>query len=337
MRRVIHHPLISDPLAGMLLGFFLLHPVAMAVVGAPFVGAHGDHVLRDLFDPMGIYFGVIGLLSGLVSGALRKALSEKNKRLQESRKVIEETLLEKESLLRILTHDLTNAIVSASAYALIVQRKGETLTKEEIIQNIGKVRSTLEQAHELMDFTRKILAIQSGKLEMPLQVRDLRTLAEESAHMFRELAHQKDVEIRLDSDSGPVLAVVEPVIFKNSVLNNLVSNAIKFSLPGEPATIALRREGETARVTVINTGRCIPAQAGNELFSPTGPTSTPGSGGERGTGFGLPLVVQFVRKMHGSLFWESVPVPGREGVCRTEFAVVLTGGSIPETHESRVP
>jgi signal transduction histidine kinase len=325
LSRVFSNPLISDPLAGMLLGFFLLHPLAMAVVGAPFVAAHGERFLHALLDPMGFYFAAIGLVSGLVSGSLRRALAGKNKRLQESRRVVEEILLEKESLLRILTHDLTNTIVSATAYAKIVQRRSDALTKEEIVQNISEIRISLEQAHELMEFTRKILAIQSGKIEMPLQVHDLCPLAEESVHMFREFAHQKGVEIRLVSGDEPVMAVVEPVIFKNSILNNLMSNAIKFSLPGETAEIALRREGNVIKVSVSNKGPCILAHAGKDLFVPTIGTSTPGTMGERGTGFGLPLVEQFIKKMHGSVHWESVPMDPK-GVCRTTFELSLQGG-----------
>lgn len=325
------NPIITDSLLGAVLGFFLLHPLAMIIVGIPHEGGTFNlvHTGHALFNSMGFYFAAIGFVSGLSSGILRRKVKNRNARLRENALLLEQVLSERESLLRILTHDLTNAIVSASGYLKIVARKGRTLPNEEIVENVAEVYQTLLHAHELIDFTRQIMAIQSGKLEIPLSRQDIVPLVRDAVRLFCDKASQKEVAIRLDVPGEPVVAAVEPVTFKNSILGNLVSNAVKFSLPKREVDVSVRRAAGRIHVAVTNLGPFIPEQEKAKLFSPCECTTTPGTCGEPGTGFGLPLVDRFTRKMNGEVRVESVPTGDDNEAC-TVFEVILPQ---PETDE----
>ncbi|WP_027367340.1 sensor histidine kinase [Desulfocurvibacter africanus] len=319
------NPVFTDSFFGALLGFFLLHPLSMLIVGIPHEGNAFEmvHTGHALFNSMGFYFAAIGFASGLSSGILRRKVKIRNARLRENAALLEQVLSERESLLRILTHDLTNAIVSASGYLKIVARKGRTLPKEEIVENVAEVYQTLLHAHELVEFTRQIMAIESGKLDIPLSRQDIVPLVRDAVRLFCDKASQKKVTLRLDVPVGPVVAAVEPVTFKNSVIGNLVSNAVKFSLPDREVVVSVRRDTGQTQVTVANIGLPIPEEDRPRLFSPSERTTRPGTCGEPGTGFGLPLVDRFTRKMNGEVRMESEPTGEGDSAYRTVFEIIL--------------
>lgn len=328
---MLGNPIITDSFFGAILGFFLLHPLSMLIVGISHEGNVFEmvHTGHALFNSMGFYFAAIGFVSGLLGGIWRRQTQNQNERLRENALLLEQALSERESLLRILTHDLTNAIVSASAYLKIVARRGRTLPKEEIVENVAEVYQTLLHAHDLIDFTRQIMAIASGKLEITLSSQDIVPLIRDAVRLFYDKACQKEVAIRLDVPDEPVVAAVEPVTFTNSILGNLVSNAVKFSLPQREVNISVRRAAGRIHVAVSNQGPHIPDQEKTRIFSPSEHTSKPGTCGEPGTGFGLPLVDKFTRKMNGEVRVESA-LMGDGSEAYTVFEVILPQ---PETDE----
>ncbi len=351
-------PPYSDAAAGFLLGFFILHPLAM-YLAAESAGLDGVAVMwRELplvlFSVMGVYFGVLGALSGAAGGYFRRKALRRSRALAEAIRKQGVTLLEKESLLRILAHDLANSVLAASAGAQLLERKAAKLSPEqapsdehveELRELAQDTRATLRSAFELIDSTKKMLAIQAGHMAMEFVPTDLAALTHDAVKLFVERARDKSVEIDVrapdtpaanaptedaagadetDAQDEALIAMVEPVIFKNTVLGNILSNAVKFSKPGEVIRVTAHRvrlentplQGriEAASAVVIavsNIGPCVPHARQPRLVGAAGEASCisrRGSAGERGAGFGLSLATRFITVMDGLIEVESVPV-----------------------------
>ena len=90
----------------------------------------------------------------------------------------------------------------------------------------------------------------------------------------------------------------------NTVLRNLISNAVKYTKKGE-ITIKCNRETSNFRISIGDTGVGISKENLKKLFDIGENTSTPGTDGERGTGLGLILCKEFVEKNKGEFFVES--------------------------------
>ena len=93
----------------------------------------------------------------------------------------------------------------------------------------------------------------------------------------------------------------------NNVLANLISNAIKFSQPGGEIQLSIKDEGDRTHLIVRDHGVGMPEKVKVDLFRPDKSTSRPGTSGERGTGFGMPLVKSYL-----ALYGASIDVDSKD-------------------------
>jgi signal transduction histidine kinase len=94
------------------------------------------------------------------------------------------------------------------------------------------------------------------------------------------------------------------------VLNNLISNAVKFSTPGTSVTVRAGPQNGRVVISVADQGPGIPAEEMRKLFKPFGRTSVRPTGGERSTGLGLAICRRIVEAHEGRIWAESEPGRG---------------------------
>ncbi len=127
---------------------------------------------------------------------------------------------------------------------------------------------------------------------------------EKSIRMLNQRVEDKDVGISVDIDHRYSVMVDRPS-FSSSVLNNLLSNAIKFSPKKGRIEIEAKKKKNKIILTIRDYGNGIPADLLADIFDPSKPTSRPGTDGETGTGFGMPLVHRFMQRYNGTIEIES--------------------------------
>jgi two-component system sensor histidine kinase/response regulator len=210
---------------------------------------------------------------------------------------------EAETLLHILCHDLQNSVGAARGYLALI-RMGAT--EEELVRYLGDCEATIERALDIIAHVRELKALASGKLVLELRPVALADCFAAVDSIFRLRLAEKGIElVRPQGRAAELRVVVDEVTFVNCVLNNVVSNAIKFSRPGSTITFDIEDRGAEVRVSVIDHGVGMPAAALHNLFRTDEPTSRPGTAGELGTGFGMPLVKHYVELFGGSIRVES--------------------------------
>jgi len=94
---------------------------------------------------------------------------------------------------------------------------------------------------------------------------------------------------------------VEKTSFINSVLNNLFTNAIKFSNPGSAIEVQAEKSAPWIRLSIQDHGIGIPPELLTRIFDINLSTSRSGTSGEKGNGFGMPMVKKFINAYNGGI------------------------------------
>jgi CheY-like chemotaxis protein/two-component sensor histidine kinase len=223
---------------------------------------------------------------------------------------------EQREMLHMLCHDLANPFANIISVLDVV---GDDAAA--IAEYVPLLKSSARSGMEVVDLVRLIRAVEEKPL--PLGPVDLALVVAESLGTLTSRIREKNIRVDTDVAAG-TFVIAERVSLGNSVLNNLLTNAIKFSHPGSTVELAAARAEGTIRITVRDHGVGMPPSLLADLFDVRKTTSRPGTAGERGTGFGMPLMRKLVTAYGGSI--EVASKEQAEGASDhgTEVRVVLS-------------
>ena len=223
--------------------------------------------------------------------------------LLEEKSKLEESNRQKDRLFSIIAHDLRNPIhVLSSGIKMFHETAKDDLDDFEhtIIDELNRsatgVSSLLDQ---LLEWFR---SQQETSPFAPRQI-DLFTAVESACQGLNAMAHQKGV--RLDNLCEKDTAIYSDQQMLETIIRNLVGNAIKFTPTGGSVTIRSKLLEDAVEVSVSDTGVGIDGSVRDTLFSIDSNYRTVGTNGEKGSGFGLDLCSELVQRHNGHLRVES--------------------------------
>jgi len=147
---------------------------------------------------------------------------------------------------------------------------------------------------------RDYIGIEEGKNKLVMQDLDLLVMLNKSLFFLKHLWKEKNIEIKIHFNQ-PVINKGEPISLINSVLNNVFTNAIKFSYSGDKIDVNCRQEGNKIILLIRDYGIGIPPEIVKDLFSIEKPTTRQGTNEETGTGFGMPLLKKLMEAFEGEV------------------------------------
>lgn len=222
---------------------------------------------------------------------------------------IRELALQNENGLRMLSHDMAN-IMSLSRDSLELameelEAEGSKV-KREAVTYLDETRFAMVQGIGMLQAVRDYLAIFSGKKDPSIEEFPLSDVMRDVVQLWQRPAKKKGVSLALHCRVERETSLIRGSrpLFTHTIVGNLVSNAIKFSPPKSRILISLVLD-ETSQELVIEVtdqGEGISDARLHSIFDDGGSTSSVGSQGERGTGFGLPLV-RATLAMFGGRIW----------------------------------
>ncbi len=251
--------------------------------------------------------------------AIQRELSKKNAELERLNE-------QKNAFLGMAAHDLRNPLSAIMTYSEFLAQDMDGILAPEQREFLETIQSSSEFMLRLINDLLDIAKIESGKLQLSRQPTDLAALVRRNVTLAAVMAAKKDIDIRLVDEALPVVSVDPTKI--TQVLNNLISNAIKFSRPGTCVTVRVERQGDEALLSVQDQGQGIPAGEFDKLFQPFSRTSVRSTAGEKDTGLGLAIVRRIVTG-HGGRIW----VDSEVGV-GTTFHVALPLNPAPDAPSS---
>ena len=247
---------------------------------------------------------------------LQRELAKKNAQLEKLIKL-------KDEFLGMAAHDLRNPLFVVQSCARFLLDKASSRLEEEQIEFLSIIESyggfMLQMVEDLLD----VSAIESGRLVLSLEPTDLVALINRNLALNTILADSKQIRLSFQHEKSLPLMLLDPVKMEQ-VLNNLISNAVKFSRQGSQVEIGLGRKADQVVILVRDEGQGIPAEEIDELFKWFGRTSVRGTEGERSTGLGLAIARRIVAGHRGriwvesevdkgSTFYVSLPIQSEQG------------------------
>ena len=207
----------------------------------------------------------------------------------------------KTQFLGMAAHDLRTPIGHIISYSDFLREELATLLTEEQFEFLSIIQSSSEFMLHLIDDFLDVSSIESGNLRLDRRPSEPRKLLEHNVLLNAVLAQKKNIQVSIQIEGAlPRLSLDEGKI--GQVLNNLISNAVKFSQSGTAVTVHAMAEGGGVKIAVRDQGPGIPEGELGKLFQLFGKTSVRSTAGESSTGLGLAIVRKIVEG-HGGHIW----------------------------------
>ena len=212
---------------------------------------------------------------------------------------------EKNTFLGIAAHDLRNPLGVILGYAEML--RDEEFPRRETSDMATKVVAAAERVRDLVAGLIEVSAAEAGRVSLEKRPCDLYGLARKVVDTQAAAAGRKEIGIRVEG--APVVVTGDPGAIQQ-VIENVVSNAVKFSPGGTTVVVTVRPDGGTGVLDVEDEGPGITEVDRSRLFAKFARLSARPTGGESSTGLGLSIVKTLTEAMGGTVSLESPPGRG---------------------------
>ena len=234
---------------------------------------------------------------------MKKTSREKEKmysQLKEQNKELEELNKAKDKLFAIISHDLRSPLMSMQGMLSLI--KSDLLTLEEIQEMIPELEASMQENSNVVEDLLVWAKEQLSGVEVNLKPVAVSDLLEDVINSQKFIADKKKVDLTADVMNGYEVKADYNAL--SLVIRNLISNAIKFTEPGDTIRVSSEESSDHVIIKVKDTGIGIPEDARDKIFENTNWTRK-GTQNEKGSGLGLSLSKDFVERMHGKISFES--------------------------------
>ncbi len=235
-------------------------------------------------------------------------LAESQKRVIQQNKELHELNVTKDKLFSIIGHDLRSPISSTMNMIQVLKKNYNQYDTSKIEEFLSLIFSRVENGFKLLENLLEWSRFQIGKTRFRPKTIKIKTIVLNNIHFLQQNASDKNIELSVDINEDIEVRADENMI--NTVLRNLLSNAIKFTPKYGKVTIAIQLAGDFANISVIDTGVGIEKENIEKLFKPDIDFTTYGTEEEKGTGLGLCLCHEFIKKHNSNMQVESEPGSG---------------------------
>jgi signal transduction histidine kinase len=218
---------------------------------------------------------------------------------------------EKNEFLGMAAHDLKNPLTVIVGSAELV---GMTDDQDKIHQLIENISGAATRMRNMITDLLDVNAIEQGKFTSKIEPCDMRVLVEQSVKNNQPAADRKGIEIRVGASAG-LWAKADPAATMQ-ILDNLISNALKYSPPNTTTHVHTLPEADCILVTVRDEGPGINIADQKKLFQKFTRLTARPTGGESSTGLGLAIVKRLAEAMSGTIQCHSAPGGGSTFVLR---------------------
>lgn len=250
-----------------------------------------------VFDDRGKAIGYNGITRDITE---RKKASDEL-RLSESK--LRDINAAKDKFFSIIAHDLRNPFGSLLGFTSVLSDRFDDFSDSEKLTIINQLRFASESAYRLIENLLEWSRTQTNSVELLPTLFDLSPLVNESLRLHATQAERKRIQLINDLPAGVYVYADRNMI--GTVIRNLVSNAVKFSLERGKVMVMHETTDEMITLSVVDEGIGIPAQNIPKLFRIDEKIKTSGTFNEPGSGLGLILCREFIIRNGGMIWVES--------------------------------
>ena len=222
---------------------------------------------------------------------------------------LEQINAEKDKFFSIIAHDLKSPF---SGFLMLTKTMAESIhefTIDELYDNISKLQSSSLNLYKLIENLLEWSRMKRGVTRFEPENIDFSFIVQNNTHILSDMAAHKDIQLLSFIPENTIVYIDIPMI--NTVIRNLVSNAIKFTPRGGKIEIGVvdsfSPDGISNELNIFikDTGIGMDKDMLNKLFQLDQKVSRPGTEDEPSTGLGLLLCKEFIEKNGGKIWVES--------------------------------
>ena len=228
-----------------------------------------------------------------------KSLSEKNEQIQAQVLELNALNIEKNEMIEIVAHDFKNPLTSALSISGLLSSDKITGDQKEYL---GLLKKSLKKMNSLVTKILEIKVLESSSFKTNYSDVDLKQVTEQVISALKIQSDNKKIQMVTDLDEV-VTSLDRSLIVQ--IIDNLISNAIKFSNPNTKVKVTLKDENQTIRFEVEDEGPGIMEEDKSRLFQKFQKLHAQPTNGESSTGLGLSIVKKYVEAMKGKVWCES--------------------------------
>jgi len=266
-------------------------------------------------------------------GLQKKELKALNVALKQANEELRKASQMKSQVLRIAAHDMKNPLNGIREFAKILKEEFDTGRPNPELLDLIHTASD-----QMLIMVGKLLdsdALESGELILTMEPVSIGTIAEEVVRHNRPQAERKGESLILHLDQNDPCIVEGSWEWLRNAMDNLVSNAIKYSPLGKTIWVTVKRQGPVVRFSVCDEGPGLTGNDKQRLFGKFQRLSALPTNNESSTGLGLSIVKQIVEMHHGRVWAESEEGQGSTFIIELACAEEVSGVSLPPSRESR--
>lgn len=224
--------------------------------------------------------------------------------IQQHVKKLSDLNAEKDIFFSIIAHDLRNPLSSFMGLTKIMVEELPNLTTSEVQEFVLDMKTSATNLYRLLENLLQWSQIHRGAIPFSPETVQLSMVVDESIEVIQESAKNKGIEIRIDITDG--LAVFADPNMLQTIIRNLVSNAIKFTPGGGKVSLSAKAaDNKCVEIAIRDNGIGMKQTMVDHLFRLDVKTNRPGTDGEPSTGLGLLLCKEFIEKNGGKVDVES--------------------------------
>jgi signal transduction histidine kinase len=231
----------------------------------------------------------------------------KNEKVEKQNKKLQELNEEKNYLMGVLSHDLRTPVKQVKGLASIL-KMGGARSKEEEYELLTKIIGSTDRLNRMISDILDWKTLDTGTIKFHYESLNASESLTDIKNSFRILAKDKNIEIIFE-DLLDCYINVDKNYF-TQILENLISNAIKFSPTDKKVFIRITDHKGKVSIEVKDEGPGLTEEDKKNLFSPYQKLSARPTAGESSTGLGLSIVKKYVEAMHGKVYCESTEGQG---------------------------
>ena len=250
-----------------------------------------------IYDAQGTF---VSSRSIVVDNSERKALEQQLRDVNTRLVHLNE---EKNHFLGIATHDLKSPLNGVLGLVNLMKLQHTNLTSDQL-QYLNLMEGSCVNMHMLIQNLLDVTRIEQGKNGINKEYIAINSLLKKQYHVFKQTAEKKNISLILEDHVPDFQFHTDPEML-NRILENLISNAIKFSPAHKEVAINVVRTETHIRIEVLDQGPGLSAGDKQKLFGKFQRLSARPTGGETSSGLGLSIVKEMVLALNGSIVVES--------------------------------
>lgn len=233
-----------------------------------------------------------------------KDLETKNRELMRLNEQLINLNNEKDEFLGIAAHDLKNPLAAIQGLSDLVISDFDGMAKPDILEIVKMISLGSRQMFELIKNLLDVNVIETGRLTLTMQTFNLLTILKYLVDQYRERARVKQIHLQFQPTQKEYFVFADEGILRQ-VLDNLISNAIKYSPKDTFVTVYIEQNSDYVRCAIKDEGPGLSDKDKQSLFKKFSRLTPQPTGDEHSTGLGLFIVNKLVKAMNGRVWCES--------------------------------